>query len=853
MPLEEYHAKRDFGATPEPAGGEPGPESQLRFVVQEHHARALHYDFRLELDGVLLSWAVPKGPSLDPADKRLAVHVEDHPLDYADFEGTIPAGEYGAGTVAIWDRGTWQPLGDARAGLAKGDFKFRLFGEKLTGLWVLVRMKDRGGEKRENWLLIREREKTSDLAGGAVGVRGDGFSASGDSHPGADAPASIPADPHGPALRASEASREHLQAIPDRADAYSSKPLTAQVVASKTPFPSSVELELATLVERVPEGDDWIAEVKYDGYRVVLALEDGHARAFTRSHADWSDRFPTLTRAAQALPAASAILDGEAVVFDKAGISRFELLQRAIAEQPERIAFAAFDLLYLNGHDLRGLPLVQRKELLRELLGGPEGASPLRYTEHVVGAAADFYGQACVSDLEGIVCKRIGSRYVAGRGREWVKVKCRQTQEFVVGGFTEGAGSRAALGAVLVGTYEGERLVYAGRVGSGLSDASALSLRGKLDTVEQPDSPFDPAPHVTGHVVHWARPETVVQVAFREWTSEGLLRQPVFLGVREDKPAPEVVREETAGAQARDAAAPASILGIRITNPDKTLFPDTPDFTKLDLAHYYEVVAPHMLAEIAERPLTLVRCPVGHGRDCFYQRHPDAGLPKHVRRLAHTLKDETVELLYVDSAEGLIALAQMGVGEIHTWMSRTDAPTRPDRICFDLDPGPGVEWAQIRTAALAVREECAELGLSAFLKSTGSKGLHVVVPIEPVWEFERIRALAKALVDRLVARDPSSLVGKMAKSARTGRIFVDYLRNAEGASAVGAYSTRMRPGPACAIPLGWDELTDSLDIGEFTPQRVLGRLSSGIDPWHDIGAAATGARVLRSAETSLLG
>jgi bifunctional non-homologous end joining protein LigD len=624
-------------------------------------------------------------------------------------------------------------------------------------------------------------------------------------------------------------------------------------VASKTPFPSSVELELATLVGQPPEGDDWVAEVKYDGYRVVLALEEGRARAFTRSHADWSERFPTLISAVEALPAASAILDGEAVVFDEAGISRFELLQRAIGEHPERIAFAAFDLLYLNGHDLRGLPLVQRKELLAELLGGLDEAPPLRYAAHIVGASSDFYGRACMSDLEGIVCKRGSSRYVSGRGSEWVKIKCRHTQEFIVGGFTEGAGARAALGALLLGAYEGERLIYAGRVGSGLSEATVTSLRAGLDALEVPTPPFDPPPRITGHTLHWARPEIVVQVAFREWTSEGLLRQPVFLGVREDKPVRQVVREAPSDGQTRGVSAPASVLSVRITNPDKLLFPDSPSFPKLDLARYYEAIAPSMLAETANRPLTLVRCPTGHGRNCFYQRHPDAGLSSHVRRLAHTLSGEPVELLYIDSAEGLIALAQMGVGEIHTWSSHTDAPTRPDRICFDLDPGPHVEWPQIQAAALAVRDECETLGLKAFLKSTGSKGLHVVVPIEPVWEYKRIRALAKALVDRLVTRDPDSLVGKMAKSARTGKIFVDYLRNAEGSSAVAAYSTRVRPGPSCAIPLAWDELTGTLDISEFTPQRVMERAAAGIDPWDSLASAAADMRILTSAEASLLG
>ena len=498
-------------------------------------------------------------------------------------------------------------------------------------------------------------------------------------------------------------------------------------------------------------------------------------------------------------------------------MSRFELLQRALGPHPEKVAFAAFDLLYLNGYDLRGLPLTKRKELLRQLLAEQPATSPIRYADHVVGGADEFYRQACLSDLEGVVCKRASSRYVPGRGREWVKIKCRQSQELVIGGFTECAGSRSALGSVLVGTYDGERLAYAGRVGSGFDEATVGSLRARLDALERPDPPFDPPPHITGHVVHWARPEVVIEAAFREWTAEGVLRQPVFLGVREDKAAREVVREtaggeepgglpapsgseETlagpaaSGRQSLDAESPSprtrsapsavEVLGVHVTNPEKLLFPDSPEFTKLDFARYYAAIAPLMLPEVTERPLTLLRCPIGDGRECFYQRHPDAGLPARVRRFKHVLKGEPVELLCVDSAEGLVALAQMGAGEVHTWLSHIDTPTRPDRICFDLDPGPDVTWAQICSAALLVREECEALGFSAFLKSTGSKGLHVVLPVEPVWEFDRVRALSKRIVDRLVARHPETLVGKMAKDARSGRVFFDYLRNAEGASAV---------------------------------------------------------------------
>ena len=859
MPLEEYRAKRDFAHTPEPDGGAAQLGAPMTFVVQKHAARALHYDFRLELGGVLLSWAVPKGPSLDPHVKRLAMHVEDHPLDYGGFEGTIPAGEYGGGSVIVWDRGTWQPLGDPVAGLAKGDFKFTLDGEKLRGLWVLVRLKPRPGEKRESWLLIKERDefaRPSDeydvLAekplSVASGMDIEEVAAGGAASPGGDAAAA----PAAPAAAAGGGSSESL-ARPVR-----SEPASAAAV----PFPGAVEIELATLVDRPPDGDDWLVEAKYDGYRLLLALDGDACRAFTRSHADWTERFAPLVRAVRSLPATSAILDGEAVVFDEAGISRFGLLQKALSEHPERLGYAAFDLLYLNGYDLRELPLAERKELLRTLLAEQPADSPVRYAEHTIGGAAEFYRQACSADLEGIVCKRIDSRYVAGRGRDWQKVKCRQSQELVVGGFTEGAGSRSALGSLLVGYYDGDRLTYAGRVGTGFDEATIASLRTRLEADDLAKSPFDHPPRIRGHVVHWAEPRMVIEVAFREWTAEGVLRQPVFLGVREDKAPGEVIRErpredaphsaQPASTAPADHGRPITVAGVRVTNPDKRLFPDS-EFTKAEFARYYEAIASWMLPEVANRPLTLVRCPVGHGRGCFYQRHPDAGLPAQVHRLPYTLKNEAVELLYVDSAEGLIALAQMGAGEVHTWLSRTDAPARPDRICLDLDPGPDVTWPQIRATGLLVREECSALGFSAFVKSTGSKGLHVVLPIEPVWEFERVRALSKALVDRVVAHHPESLTGKMAKDVRGGRVFLDYLRNAEGASAVAPYSTRMLPGPPCALPLAWDELTDDLDIRAFTPQRVLARVSAGLDPWSDMDAASIGARVLKAAESALRG
>jgi len=910
MPLEEYRAKRDFAHTPEPAGGTAEDAPVLRFVVQKHAARALHYDFRLELDGVLVSWAIPKGPSLDSHDKRLAVHVEDHPIEYGTFEGTIPAGEYGGGTVIVWDRGTWQPVGDPHAGLAKGDFKFDLFGEKLQGRWVLVRLKPRAGEKKDNWLLIKEKdsfvrpaesfmvtvELPDSVATGrsieavAGGEHGEGVGGGGSRREASDGPVdSTPAKPSADPLPVlATAARKPLKGRTSRGSSKgkggggttdSGQPSGAvrqPAALARASVPVSIGLELATLVNVPPVGSEWVAEAKYDGYRLVLVLEDGRGRALTRSGADWSDRFPGLVAAVAKLPAASAVIDGEAVVFDDAGVSRFEQLQAALGSHPERIAFAAFDLLHLGGFDLREQPLVARKELLAALLaepgagganagaaadaetvsvGGPttaKTASPLRYADHIVNGGAELFAHACSAGLEGVVCKRADSRYVAGRGRDWQKVKCRHTQELVVGGYTEGQGSRGELGSLLVGYYDGPRLVYAGRVGTGFDERTLSELVALLRAAEQPDSPFDPAPSISGHELHWAEPRLVIEAAFREWTKDGVLRQPVFLGVREDKAAEEVVRE--VALDRTDFGKPESIAGVRVTNPQKLLFPES-DFEKRALAEYYEAIAPTMLAHVGNRPLTLLRCPVGHGRSCFYQRHPDAGLPRDIHTLGHILTGHAEEdvLLWVDSAAGLVSLAQMGVLEIHTWLSRTDMPTRPDRIIFDLDPGPGLTWKQICEGARIVREEFSALGLPSYVKSTGSKGLHVMVPLEPIWEFGRIRSLCKAIVDGIVSRHPERFVGKAAKDIRTERIFLDYLRNAEGASAVAPYSTRNLSGPSCSVPLAWDELTDDFDIRAMTPARVLERIAAGIDPWQHLVRDTVAEKILIAAEKSAEG
>jgi len=893
MPLDEYRRKRDFSATPEPgpddksaapakapAPGSPGDLGGALFVIQEHHARARHFDLRLELGGVLMSWAVPKGPSFDPADKRLAMHVEDHPIAYASFEGVIPAGQYGAGTVIVWDTGTWSPVGDPVEGMKRGDFKFELHGSKLHGRWVLVRIKPRGKEHGEPWLFIKERdelarpraefdvteaEPRSVLSGKTIPEMAEHPEAVYGQEPGADG------DPPPNAARPAPA------AGPARAAAAA--PAATLPGATKGPLPYDAGVELATLVEHAPAGPEWISEVKYDGYRMLAAVEDGRARVWSRNSADWTERLPRLARALEALPASSALLDGEVCVFDDKGVSHFQDLQQAIKNSPEKIAFAAFDLLYLNGYDVQGLGLAQRKELLHTVVGDLPADSAVRYVDHVEGAAPDFHASACAAGLEGSVVKRIGSPYIARRTRDWLKVKCLHSEEFVVGGFTEPKGGRGGLGALLLGCYDAEGgLRYRGRVGTGFSEAELDRLRAKLDRLERKTPPFADPPHVTASdTVHWVTPTLVAQVSYVELTADGHLRHPAYLGLREDKAAAEVVCEiaeqppapdgqEPAEKPAADSSAKAdaastdtpaakqdkaAVLGVAISNPDKRLFPESA-FSKLDFARYYERVAPLMLPEVSERFLTLVRCPSGEGKGCFYQRHPERAAMKHVRHTTFLLgEEESHEWLYVDSPEGLVELAQRGVNEIHMWGSRADAPQRPDRLVFDLDPGPDVDWKALKRGAIIVRDELRVLGFDPFVKTTGGKGLHVVVAIEPVWDFERAKPLTKALVERLSARHPDLLVAKMAKKLRVGRIYLDYLRNFAGSSAVAPYSTRNRSGPTVAVPVTWDEIESKRTLPVFSPADALRRMEAGTDPWADLADSAAGGKVLRAAESAL--
>lgn len=805
MALDEYRRKRDFGRTPEPSG-EPAQDRGVgSFVVQKHAARRLHYDLRLELDGVLKSWAVTKAPSLDPADKRLAVQVEDHPLDYAGFEGIIPKGEYGGGTVMIWDRGRWAPHGDPHEGLARGKLGFTLTGDKLKGGFALVRMKGEGGGAR-NWLLVKERDEAvrpgSDL--------------------GAEAPDSV-------------LTGRDLDAIAKGADrvwhASRGRPDPSRLAgARRGPLPERLDPQLATLAADAPQGGRWLHEIKFDGYRALCRLEEGHARLLTRRGLDWTDKFAALARAAEALPVTRALLDGEVVVLDAGGASAFEALQQAIGEGRDRdMTYFAFDLLHLDGWDLRGVALEDRKRLLAALLGAA-GEGPIRYSDHVDGRGPETLRKACAFALEGVVSKRRDRPWQAGRGRDWIKSKCLARQEFVIGGFTPPAGARGGLGAVLAGVWADGGLVYCGRVGSGFSAATLTDLHGRLMALRRDSPPFA-TPVADRQRVTWVEPELVAEVEFTQWTRDGMLRHPVFQGLRLDKDPREVVREATAAPARPGPDVEARLAGTRLTNPDRPLWPRE-GITKRRLAAYCAEVADWMLPHIVNRPLTLLRCPQGNHAACFHQRHATAGMAAAIHTAPEPDRPGAEPVLYVDGLDGLLALVQIGTLEIHTWGSRIDRMDHPDRLVFDLDPDERLAWERVVEAAFDLRRVLRELGLECFVKTTGGKGLHLMVPLARRHPFEAVKAFTKAVAEKLERDDPARYTANMAKARRAGRIYVDFLRNQRGATFVAAFSTRARAGAPVSVPLSWDELGSGLRSDHFTLETLPRRLATlDGDPW----------------------
>jgi bifunctional non-homologous end joining protein LigD len=763
--LEDYRRKRDFSSTPEPAG-ETGESGQRRFVIQKHAARRLHYDLRLEHDGVLLSWAVPKGPSLDPRQRRLAVQTEDHPLEYASFEGTIPAGQYGAGRMLVWDHGTWTPEGDPQQDLERGRLRFSLQGEKLHGTWNLVRTKD-----DKTWLLIKSRDEFA-------------------------------------------RSENPTEIVDEQPHSVLSGRAIDEIEANAPPI---IEPQLASVVEQVPDGPNWLHEIKLDGYRILAHVDKSGVHLRTRGGEDWTDRLPELARALGSPALTNSVLDGEIHVLDANGVSRFDALQQALAERRTAdVVYSVFDLPFLAGRDLRRTALLERKQTLRQLLGHIESSGRVRYCDHVLGDGPRVLEHACALGVEGVISKRVDAPYESRRTRTWLKSKCPRRMTVVVGGYTPPRKTRRHFGALLVGSRDDEgQLRYRGKVGSGYSEEMLAALLPRLEALAQKQAPFvDPPDRSEVRGVQWVAPELLINVEYGELTDQGRLRLGRFLGVHEPNSKP-------------DRAAT-----VRLTHPEKLLYPER-GLSKRDVANYVMQVAEWMLPHVRDRPLTLVRCPDGVGGACFYSKHALTGLPESVARVP-VRESEGGEEFYasVSDALGLVGLVQMSTLEIHLWGARIDKIDYPDHLVFDLDPDEGLEFARVVDAAFEVRERLAALGLQSFVKTTGGKGLHVVVPIEPDLEFAPAKQFCRELALRMAKDAPERYTAVMSKAERRGKIFVDYLRNGRGATSIAPYSPRAKPNATVATPLAWDELEPTLRPEQFTLTTVPQRLAQlEDDPW----------------------
>jgi bifunctional non-homologous end joining protein LigD len=849
--LAPYRSKRDFTKTAEPSDKSAvAPSNRLRFVVQKHDATRLHYDFRLELDGVFKSWAVTKGPSLDPHDKRLAVEVEDHPLAYGDFEGTIPKGQYGGGTVQLWDRGYWEPEGKAppQRALESGELKFQLDGERLHGSWVLVRMKhDRMRGKRTNWLLIKHRDAAAQDGDGEALLADDRSVASGRSMDTIAAGKGRGAKPFmlgGPGKVAPDAVWNSKE---------TSTPPRAKVLP-KGPMPDFVPPQLCRVAERPPSGAGWVHEIKFDGYRMQLRVAAGRATLKTRKGLDWSDKFPAIVEAGAALP--DALIDGEVVALDGDGIPNFSALQAALSErQTDDLVFFAFDLLYAGGANLRGESLAARKQRLAKLLRTKTRGPRLRYVEHFETDGGAVFDSARRAGLEGIVSKRLDAPYASGRSDAWTKSKCRPGHEVVIGGWSTTEGRFRSL---LVGVHSGDHLVYIGRVGTGFDAAKVKALMPWLEEAAADASPFGGANAPRREPgVHWLKPELVAEIEFAGWTGDGNVRQAAFKGLRADKPAEEVEAEPPAPAatpvtEPKAAARPqrgrAVVMDVSISHPDKALWPDGGDgkpVTKLDLAEYYAAMAERIMPHIAGRPCSIIRAVDGIAGESFFQRHAGPGMSKLLTVV--TVSGDRKPYLQIDRPEGLIAVAQVAAVELHPWNCAPGRPDVPGRLVFDLDPAPDLAFDAAIEAANELRERLEALGLVPFCKTTGGKGLHVVTPLKaprsggPDWD--EAKAFARAVCERMAKDSPARYLINMAKKERGGRIFLDYLRNDRMSTAVAPLSPRGRPGATVSMPLIWPQVRAGLDPKRFTMRTVPPLYVKG-DPWADY---ASGARPLAPA------
>lgn len=798
--LYEYNEKRNFERTLEPEGQVEESVEGLRFVVQHHMARRDHYDLRLEWEGVLLSWAVPKGPSYDKQDKRLAVQVEDHPLEYRNFEGTIPKGEYGGGVVMLWDEGIWEPFTNVEEGLRKGELKFLLKGRRLKGKWALVRWKAISSEEKNNWLLLKEKDEyvrdTDGISEFITSIR------------------------TGRTMAQIEGGEEYK--------------------LSKNPF-HTAEVQLAKLVKTIPEGEDWLYELKYDGYRILAYVEGHIVRLITRNGKDYTKRFQEIALSLLELAAGkSMILDGEMAVTDASGKTDFQALQHYVKNpKGQRLTYIVFDLLALEGEDLREKQLIDRKATLEVLM--QNAPKNLYYSRYIRGNGKESFAVACELGMEGIVGKRADSTYSGTRNGDWIKLKCDKRQEFVIGGYTRSEKKARGISSILLGVYEGDELVYAGRAGTGFTEAQMKELEKEFENIIRVDSPFRLAPKPrTGETILWLSPEQVAEIKFAEWTKENLLRQASFKGIRTDKDPkdikrekeeiePELPQEEMEQTMEADTSS-VIIEGVKISKPDKVVF-ENPEVTKEEVVRYYAKISQRMLPYVEHRVLSIVRCPKGISQNCFFKKHPGPDSKGIVTIPVTNSEGETEEYFYIENVPGLVTEVQMGTLEFHTWGSRVEALEKPDIMVFDLDPDEGMELSRVRQGVLDIKSILAELSLKSYLKTSGGKGYHVVVPLKPTVTWEVFHDFAKRVAEVMEQKWPDRYTSNVRKAKRKDKIFIDWIRNGRGATSIAPYSIRAREGAKVSMPISWEEL-DSVAPDGITMEEALIR-SSGYDPWLD--------------------
>jgi bifunctional non-homologous end joining protein LigD len=916
--LKTYRGKRDFEQTAEPSGGQragAAPKAKagkaraprLRYLIQKHDASHLHYDFRLEHEGVLLSWACPKGPSLDPADKRLAVQVEDHPLDYGDFEGTIPKGQYGGGTVMLWDRGTWVPHGDVDAGLAEGKLKFDLHGERLTGGWTLVRLRSRKKDRgRANWLLIKEKDdvaveggtplvdtettsvksgrRMQEIAQGRAVWDSNKRPAKKEAEKGKrQYAAKVAAEKSVAKKVAKKAAKRTTSKAPRGGRSKTASPAKKSAATSRRKSrskkssgkkskqrgarpPAFIAPQLATLVDSAPPGDGWLHEIKYDGYRAITSIGGDRVVIRTRNGLDWTETFAPLVEPLSQLACQSAVLDGEITVADAQGHTSFGALQNAISEGSGDFVYYLFDLLQLDGRDLRALPLIERKDRLAALLSDGADSGPLVYSGHMTEEGDTVFAHACDLKLEGIISKRAQDSYRSGRTKSWLKTKCGMEQEFVIIGWRPSDKKGRRFSSILLAVHEKGRLRYCGRVGTGYSDTILADLATRFAALARKTPPVADVPAAIKRQARFVEPTLVAEIAFHGWTRDNMVRQGSFQGLREDKAAKTVTVErpmttkraidskKTSAEHAKGTTAKKSsaaknskeatprkgkrsggseadeAAGIAITHPDRMLF-EKQGITKRALVDYYLAVAPLMLPHVAGRPLSLVRCPRGSGKDCFFQKHASPGWPDAFKAVSIREKSGTDKYLYIDDESGLVAATQMGALELHIWGAHADRVEKPDRMVFDLDPDEDLAFADVKAAALDLRDRLAAHGLKSFPMATGGKGIHVVVPLVPDHSWDDHRAFAEAFARLVAEEEPTRYIAVMSKAKRKGKIFIDYLRNQRGATAIAPYSSRSRAGATVAWPVSWGELARLENAHPVTIAEAPAKLKRQKDPW----------------------